>query len=148
MSVSTAPEQMYQPKSMNFVRKMYVGTRIPPVEPHGFSQDSSIKVDERAMDRSRRAMNPENYNPDGTIRKGKSRTTIYIDWRDLYRSFGRRSGQVSMTILQMLLSKRNYHRECTTTYRMGLKSRETGIPPSCCTVWISQRKPLTGRNAL
>lgn len=25
----------------------------------------------RAMDRSRRAMNPENYNPDGTIRKGK-----------------------------------------------------------------------------
>ena len=29
MSVFTAPEQMCQPKSMNFVRKMYVGTRIP-----------------------------------------------------------------------------------------------------------------------
>lgn len=43
MSVFTAPEQMCQPKSMNFVRKMYVGTRIPSVEPHGlargFSQD-------------------------------------------------------------------------------------------------------------
>ena len=25
----------------------------------------------RAMDRSRRAMNPQNYNPDGTIKKGK-----------------------------------------------------------------------------
>lgn len=26
---------------------------------------------QRAMDRSRRAMNPDNYNADGTIRKGK-----------------------------------------------------------------------------
>ena len=39
---------------------------------------SSISVDERkerllyrAMDRSRRATNPQNYNPDGTIKKGK-----------------------------------------------------------------------------
>ena len=47
MSVFTAPEQMCQPKSMNFVRKMYVGTRIPSVEPHGlargFSQQNNIQ---------------------------------------------------------------------------------------------------------
>lgn len=47
MSVFTAPEQMCQPKSMNFVRKMYVGTRIPSVETHGlargFSQQNNIQ---------------------------------------------------------------------------------------------------------
>ena len=53
MSVSAAPEQMCQPKSMNFVRKMYVGTRIPSVEPHGlargFSQlKSGLPAAERA----------------------------------------------------------------------------------------------------
>ena len=41
MSVFTAPEQMCQPKSMNFVRKMYVGTRIPSVEPHGLARGFS-----------------------------------------------------------------------------------------------------------
>lgn len=41
MSVSAAPEQMCQPKSMNFVRKMYVGTRIPSVEPHGLARGFS-----------------------------------------------------------------------------------------------------------
>lgn len=47
MSVFTAPEQMCQPKSMNFVRKMYVGTRTPSVETHGlargFSQQNNIQ---------------------------------------------------------------------------------------------------------
>ena len=51
MSVFTAPEQMCQPKSMNFVRKMYVGTRIPSVEPHGlargFSQSRRCIVESR-----------------------------------------------------------------------------------------------------
>ena len=32
----------------------------------------------RAMDRSRRATNPQNYNPDGTIKKGK-KTWKYSD---------------------------------------------------------------------
>ena len=45
MSVSAAPEQMCQPKSMNFVRKMYVGTRIPSVEPHGLARGFSQERD-------------------------------------------------------------------------------------------------------
>ena len=43
---------------------------------------SSIEVNERkerliyrAMDRSRRAINPDNYNEDGTIKKGKKKWT-------------------------------------------------------------------------
>ena len=44
MSVFTAPEQMCQPKSMNFVRKMYVGTRIPSVEPHGLARGFSQRI--------------------------------------------------------------------------------------------------------
>ena len=44
MSVSAAPEQMCQPKSMNFVRKMYVGTRIPSVEPHGLARGFSQHI--------------------------------------------------------------------------------------------------------
>ena len=48
MSVSAAPEQMCQPKSMNFVRKMYVGTRIPSVEPHGLARGFSQPVKYRA----------------------------------------------------------------------------------------------------
>ena len=53
MSVFTAPEQMCQPKSMNFVRKMYVGTRIPSVEPHGLARGFSqivTKVAENTED--------------------------------------------------------------------------------------------------
>lgn len=45
MSVFTAPEQMCQPKSMNFVRKMYVGTRIPSVEPHGLARGFSQPIE-------------------------------------------------------------------------------------------------------
>ena len=37
-----------------------------------------LDVSKRQMDRSRRATNPQNYNPDGTIKKGK-KTWKYSD---------------------------------------------------------------------
>lgn len=48
----------------------------------------------RAMERSRRAMNPENYNPDGTIRKGPKtwkNSKRYIRLRNQYRDFCRKN---------------------------------------------------------
>lgn len=50
----------------------------------------------RAMDRSRRAMNPENYNPDGTVRKGPKvwkNSKRYIRLRNQHRDFCRKNAE-------------------------------------------------------
>ena len=44
-----------------------------------------IRAIERKMDRSRRAMNPGNYNPNGTIRKGRKKWVYSKSYRNLAR---------------------------------------------------------------
>ena len=46
-------------------------------------KDREIRLLQRAMDRSRRANNPENYNEDGTIKKGKKQWKFSRRYREL-----------------------------------------------------------------
>ena len=45
---------------------------IVEVAPHVDLQEPKIRLLQRRIDRSRRANNPDNYNPDGTVKKGSS----------------------------------------------------------------------------
>lgn len=47
--------------------------------------DAEVRRINRAMDRSRRAMNPDNYNEDGTIKKGRKRWKNSRHYRSLKR---------------------------------------------------------------
>ena len=46
-------------------------------------KDREIRLLQRAMERSRRANNPENYNEDGTIKKGKKQWKFSRRYREL-----------------------------------------------------------------
>lgn len=81
------------PQSMAYTAKEEVGLK------NLAERGASIKAREqkearilRKMDRSRRAMNPENYNDDGTIRKGKKtwkKSNRYKKLRSQYRNICR-----------------------------------------------------------
>ena len=50
--------------------------RLEELAPDTAVDERKLRTLQRAMDRSRRASNPENYNPDGTIKKGR-KTWVY-----------------------------------------------------------------------
>ena len=70
---------------------------------------------QRKMDRSRRAMNPENYNPDGTIRRG---IKLYWQKSNHYRKL---QGQVR-ELQRKNADIRKYQHNCLANYILSLGS--------------------------
>lgn len=67
-------------------------TNLAERESNTIKKEKKIKKIQRKMDRSRRATNPDNYNEDGTIRKGKKTwqySKRYKKLREKYRELNR-----------------------------------------------------------
>ena len=65
--------------------------------PEAESIEREQRVLLRKMDRSRRAMNPENYNPDGTVRKGPKRwkkSNVYKETERRYQNLCRKRADI------------------------------------------------------
>jgi transposase len=74
---------------------------------------NEIKREQRAQDRSRRATNPENYNPDGTVKKGSRK------WHRSNR-YKKRHKQIAETQRRLVATRKRQHGEmCNKVLNLG-----------------------------